>query len=70
MSKEQGVRAEVIEQLPSNLYRVQLEDGKTVMAYLAGKMKYNRVRLLLGDKVEVVLDPYGGKTTNRIVWRF
>lgn len=70
MSKEQGIRAEVIEQLPSNLYRVQLEDGKTVMAYLAGKMKYNRVRLILGDKVEVVLDKYGGKTTNRIVWRF
>jgi|CXWL01.1.fsa_nt_gi translation initiation factor IF-1 len=70
MSKEQGVRAEVIEQLPSNLYRVQLEDGKTVMAYLAGKMKYNRVRLIVGDKVEVVLDKWGGKTTNRITWRY
>ncbi|MBP7846101.1 MAG: translation initiation factor IF-1, partial [Candidatus Pacebacteria bacterium] len=38
------------------------------IAYLGGKMKFNRIRVLVGDKVEVLIDPYGGK--GRIVKRF
>ena len=61
----------VTEVLPSNLYRVQLdgEDAKSVICYLAGKMKLNHIRVLIGDRVTVVLDKYGGKATNRITRR-
>ena len=41
--------------------------GTLVLAYLAGKMRMNRIRVLMGDKVEMVLDPYGGRA--RIVRR-
>ena len=57
----------VNEALPNTLFRVQLEDGKLVLAYLAGKMRINKIRVLIGDKVSVQLDPYGGK--GRIVRR-
>jgi translation initiation factor IF-1 len=58
-SKEvQGV---VDEALPNTLFRVHLEEGETVLAYLAGKMRLHRIKVLVGDKVIVKLDPYGGK---------
>ncbi len=58
----------VTESLPNALFRVQL-DGKEeeVLAYLAGKMRLHRIRVLVGDKVSLVLDPYGGRA--RIVRR-
>ncbi len=58
-SKEvQGV---VEEALPNTLFRVTLESGELVLAYLAGKMRLHRIKVLVGDKVTVRLDPYGGK---------
>ena len=42
-------------------------EGELVLAYLAGKMRYHRIRVLMGDSVEMVIDPYGGKA--RIVRR-
>ena len=51
----------VVEALPSTLFKVELTDGSSVLAYLAGKMRMNRIKVLIGDKVEVLLDPYGGK---------
>ena len=51
----------VVEALPDTHFRVQLEDGTIMMAYLSGKMKYNRIRILVGDVVEIELDSYGGK---------
>jgi translation initiation factor IF-1 len=58
-SKEaQGV---VDEALPNTLFRVTLDDGESVLAYLAGKMRLHRIKVLVGDKVMVKLDPYGGK---------
>lgn len=59
----------VEECLPNLNYRITLDDGRSVMAYTAGKMKLNKIRVIIGDRVEVVLDPYGGKATNRIVRR-
>jgi translation initiation factor IF-1 len=52
----------VTEALPDTLFRVQL-DGKDdiVLAYLAGKMRMHRIRVLIGDRVELELDPYGGR---------
>ena len=57
----------VIEALPNTLFRVQLKSGVELLAYLAGKMRLHRIRVLVGDSVEVELDPYGGK--GRIVKR-
>jgi translation initiation factor IF-1 len=59
---------QVIEALPDALFRVSLNTGETVLAYLAGKMRLHRIRVLVGDNVEVELDRYGGK--GRIVRRF
>jgi translation initiation factor IF-1 len=63
----------VEEVLPNSLFRVRLlsEDeggtGDLVLAYLAGKMRLHRIRVLVGDQVDMVLDPYGGRA--RIVRR-
>ncbi len=59
----------VTEALPNTLFRVKL-DGKEeiVLAYLAGKMRMHRIRVLIGDKVELALDSYGGRA--RIIKRF
>ena len=51
----------VIEALPNAFFRVRLDDGKEILTYLAGKMRMYRIKVLVGDKVAVELDPYGGK---------
>ena len=52
----------VEEALPNAFFRVTLDDtGESQIAYLAGKMRRFRIRVLVGDKVGMVLDPYGGK---------
>ncbi|MES3031627.1 MAG: translation initiation factor IF-1 [Patescibacteria group bacterium] len=68
-------RGVVTEALPSTLFRVEIEDKsadaidgkKEILAYLGGKMRMHRIKVLIGDSVEIVLDPYGGK--GRIVKR-
>ncbi|MFA5773225.1 MAG: translation initiation factor IF-1 [Candidatus Paceibacterota bacterium] len=57
----------VTEALPNTLFRVDIGNGKIIISYLAGKMRIHRIKVLVGDKVEVLLDPYGGK--GRIVKR-
>jgi len=56
----------VTEALPNAFFRVKLKEVE-MLAYLSGKMRLNRIKVLIGDSVEVVLDPYGGK--GRIVRR-
>jgi len=51
----------VTEALPNTLFRVSISEDKEVLAYLSGKMRLNRIRVLIGDRVEMVLDQYGGK---------
>lgn len=51
----------VDEALPNTLFRVSLESGEQVLAYLAGKMRLHRIKVLVGDKVLLKIDPYGGK---------
>ncbi len=59
----------VTEALPNTLFRVKLEGKEEeLLAYLAGKMRMHRIRVLIGDKVELELDPYGGR--GRIIRRF
>lgn len=68
-------RGVITEALPSTLFKVKIEDKSTdtteekqeILAYLSGKMRMHRIKVLIGDSVEVVLDPYGGK--GRIVKR-
>ena len=57
----------VTEALPNTLFRVDIGEGKIIISYLAGKMRMHRIKVLVGDRVEVLLDPYGGK--GRIVKR-
>ncbi|MBX4198373.1 translation initiation factor IF-1 [Candidatus Parcubacteria bacterium] len=58
----------VTEALPNTMFRVKLENSEEPMlAYLAGKMRMNRIRVLIGDRVVMELDPYGGK--GRIIKR-
>lgn len=63
----------VEEVLPNSLFRVRLisdeegKEGELVLAYLAGKMRLHHIRVLVGDQVDMVLDPYGGRA--RIVRR-
>lgn len=61
------VNAEVIEALPNTMFRVKFEDGTEKVAYMAGKMKLHRIKVLVGDTVSILVDPYGGK--GRIVRR-
>jgi translation initiation factor IF-1 len=65
------VRGVVTEALPSTLFRVDIggkdEESKEILAYLGGKMRMHRIKVLIGDAVEVVLDSYGGK--GRIIKR-
>ena len=51
----------VTESLPNTLFRVDLGGDKILISYLSGKMRMNRIKVLVGDKVEVLIDPYGGK---------
>jgi translation initiation factor IF-1 len=51
----------VIEALPNTMFKVLLEDQTEILAYLAGKMRLNRIRVMVGDKVELIKDNYGGK---------
>lgn len=55
------VQGIVEEALPNTLFRVRFEGGDVILAYLAGKMRLHRIKVLVGDKVLVRLDPYGGK---------
>lgn len=67
MPKEPTVKGMVTEVLPNALFRVQLENGDLIIAYLAGKLKMNHIRVLAGDQVSLVLSPDGQK--GRIVYR-
>ncbi|MFA7193295.1 MAG: translation initiation factor IF-1 [Candidatus Paceibacterota bacterium] len=59
--EKKGVPGVVIEALPDTLFKVLLEDKTEKLAFLGGKMKMHRIRVLVGDKVLMEIDPYGGK---------
>jgi len=66
-TKEGVVSGIVTEALPNTLFRTEIDDGSEVLAYLSGKMRMHRIKVLVGDKIEMVIDPYGGK--GRIIKR-
>jgi len=59
----------VVEALPNTMFRVELEDGHQLLAYLSGKMRKYYIRVLLGDRVRIELSPYDLER-GRIVYRY
>ena len=59
----------VTELLPNATFRVELENGHEIIAHMAGKMRKNRIRVLVGDEVLCELTPYD-LTKARITYRF
>jgi translation initiation factor IF-1 len=59
----------VVEALPGTQFRVRLDNGHEILAYLSGKMRKYYIRILLGDRVRVELSPYD-LTRGRIVYRY
>jgi len=70
MAKEELIKmeGEVIEVLPGSMYRVNVS-GHMLIAYLGGKMKQNKIKIVVGDQVEVEMTPYD-LNRGRIVFRF
>ena len=63
------VEGEVVEALPSTMFRVELDSGQSVLAKISGKMRKHYIRLLPGDRVKVELSPYDlsrGRITFRL----
>lgn len=58
----------VIESLPSTTFRVRLDNGNEIQAYLSGRMRLNFIRILPGDRVKVEMSPYD-VTKGRIIYR-
>ncbi len=69
-AKEEGVEAEgvVVERLRNARFRVELQAGHRVLAYVAGKLRHQSSRILTGDRVGLLLSPYD-LTQGRIVYR-
>jgi len=59
----------VTEVLPNAMFRVKLENDHEILAHTSGKMRKNRIRVLVGDKVTVEMTPYD-LTKGRITYRF
>ena len=70
MSKEESieVKGTVLETLPNTMFRVELENGHVITAYISGKMRKNYIRILTGDSVTVALTPYD-LSKGRITYR-
>ena len=63
------IKGVVEELLPAGTFRVKLESGQTIIAYLSGKMRLNKIRLSINDRVRVAMTPYD-LTKGRITFRF
>ena len=70
MAKEDAIEleGEVTEALSNGMYRVKLDNGHSVIAYLSGKMRKYYIRIVLGDRVRVAVSPYDLER-GRIVYR-
>ncbi len=63
------VEGTVTEALPNATFRVELDNGHTLLAHLSGKMRKYYIRVLLGDRVRVELTPYD-MDRGRLVYRY
>lgn len=71
MPKEENIEVQgtIVETLPNAMFRVELENGQIILAYVSGKMRMHFIKILPGDKVTVELSPYD-LTKGRITYRF
>ena len=71
MAKEDVIEVEgkVIDTLPNAMFKVELENGATILAHVSGKIRMHYIRILPGDRVTVELSPYD-LTKGRIVFRY
>lgn len=70
VSKDFLIAEGIIEELlPSAAFRVKLENGKDILAHLSGRMRINRIKISLGDRVKLEMSPYD-LTKGRIIYRF
>lgn len=71
VAKQDGIELEgtVLEPLPNAMFRVELENGHTILAHISGKIRMNYIRILPGDKVVVELSPYD-LSKGRITYRY
>jgi translation initiation factor IF-1 len=71
MPKEDVIEVEgkIVETLPNAMFKVELENGQVVLAYVSGKMRMHFIKILPGDRVTVELSPYD-LTKGRITYRF
>jgi translation initiation factor IF-1 len=69
--KEEGIQVEgtVIETLPNAMFKVELENGHSVLAHISGKMRMHYIRILPGDRVQVELSPYD-LSRGRVTYRY
>lgn len=63
----ESIEGRVVEALPSTHFRIKTKNGEEILAYLGGRMRVHKIKVLVGDKVTVHMDPSGGK--GRIVKR-
>lgn len=71
LAKEDVIEVEgkVIDTLPNAMFKVELENGATILAHVSGKIRMHYIRILPGDRVTVELSPYD-LTKGRITYRF
>ncbi len=69
MKQEKNIiEGEVLESLPSTLFKIKLDDGREILGHLSGKMRLHYIKVLPGDRVQVEMTPYDD-TKGRIVRR-
>ncbi len=71
MAKEDNIEVQgtIVETLPNAMFRVALENGQIILAYVSGKMRMHFIKILPGDRVTMELSPYD-LTKGRITYRF
>lgn len=71
MAKQKSIEQDgsILEALSNAMFRVQLENGHTVLAHISGKMRMHYIRILPGDKVRLEMSPYD-LSKGRIIFRY
>lgn len=70
MSKEELIELEgnVLEVLPGNMFKVELENGAVITCYTNGRLRQHKIKMILGDRVRLEMSPYD-MTKGRITYR-
>lgn len=70
MSKQDAIKVSgtVIEDLSNSMFKVELDNGHTILCHISGKMRMHNIRIMVGDEVDVEMSPYD-LTKGRICFR-